>query len=105
MTSLMAWAGIRLLLVFSLFFPLLHSEAAHRPVEIDGAQSVSTLLQITGTGCNLGYKMIGQPYTIPSVLHVWSEGECEDEWFFINTGYWWADWVCTGEDCIEVTAP
>jgi len=95
----------RIILILILFFPLLHNEAAHRPVDIDGAQSVSTLLTITGEGCNLNYKMIGQPYTIPSVLHVWSEGDCESEEFYINTGYWWADFVCTPDECIEVTAP
>jgi len=96
---------LRILFVATLFFPLLHNEPAHQPVEIEQVQSVSTLLQVSGVGCNLNYKIIGQPYTIPSTLYIWSEGECEPEEFFVTTGFWWADFVCSGYNCVEVSYP
>jgi len=97
---------MRCLLLLALFFPLIHNEAARYPIHIDEAQSVSTLLVITGYSCGeIEYQMIGEPYYLGAELHVWNKDDCDPEPFRIVTGYWWADWVCTANDCIEVTIP
>ena len=96
----------RWLLLASLFFPLISSQAARYPVHIDEAQSVSTLLIIAGTTCGeIEYKMIGEPYYLGAELHVWNEDDCDPEPFRIVTGYWWADWVCNCNECVKVSTP
>ena len=100
MTSLTVWAVIRLLLVCSLFFPLIRNEAERYPVHLEGAQSVSVLLGVWGAACGeVKAKMVG------SVLHVWSEEDCDRDPFYLQTGFYWAREVCSMNECIEVRTP
>jgi len=97
-------AAARLLLVCSLFLPLVSYEATRYPLELESARSVSTLLIITGTTCGeINYYMLGGYYDQDTTLYLWNEEDCEKEPFYINAGYWWADKVCSGDECVIVS--
>jgi hypothetical protein len=94
----------RVVLLLALFFPLVHNEETRYPLEMEGAQSVSVLLRVWGTTCGeVGLKIIGGHGTQDAKLYLWCE--CEQMFFYLQTGFYWTDYVCSGDQFIEVTTP
>ena len=88
------------LILLIIFMPLISNEAPRYPLHIYGAASRSAVMCIWGSACGaIEYKMISD------TLHVWNENDCEQEYFYTTTGYWWAKEVCSGNRCIEVMIP
>jgi len=101
------------LLFSTIFFPLVSNQPERYDLQVDGAQSVSALLIVWGTKsecAEIKALMIGVPYQEDATLHLWTEipATCASSApspYYLTTGFFWADILCTKTMCMTVPTP